>query len=421
MSNYNKSNTIVNRLFALMLFSAIISYAYHALATLNSGGYVLWTYSNLEINVGIVGKIMLYLKDITAAILVLILSVKNMKISRITLYFAAIVLYGIIVLGLSGSFNIMFIIGGIRAYLFFLAALLYFDFRKRSISGVQSHMIKLYLKFDRHCLIILQGLIFFEFFVVLLQVFNSGVSEIGSGAYRYTGTFGNAGGLGNYCMGMTMILIAYSVKMNYRNICIRILEFLMLIFNVWASGMRSAIFMVLLLIAAYTLAYLYEELHIKKSSLFPIFIIVCLIAGSGVYSTVIKSIGRGNLMQSGGTRISLFCSLFDQNIVQVIFGQGIGKGTNSAVNLGIEGSVIYDGTFTTIMAQYGLLGLSGFCFVLIKTVFEIIGKSGVNWFFASVMFVPIGIIMISGNYFEQFAFVILSLYSFYILTAEEYN
>ena len=73
------------------------------------------------------------------------------------------------------------------------------------------------------------------------------------------------------------------------------------------------------------------------------------------------------------------------------------------------------------MAQYGLLGLSGFCFVLIKTVFEIIGKSGVNWFFASVMFVPIGIIMISGNYFEQFAFVILSLYSFYILTAEEYN
>lgn len=415
--NYDK---LVNVLFGMLCIFTIIAYAYHAILTIVNGECVLWTYSEISVDNDIISFIFNYTKDIIAVILFVCLSFRKRKISKISVCFFIVVMYGSVILYLSDLHSIAYIVGGIRSYLVFVSTLLYFDFRRKNILLESNGEKKSNYNFDKAFIKLLQIILVFETFCVFAQVLNSGTWTIGNGIYRFVGTFGNSGGLGNYCIGMTMMLIAYSLKIEKGKFLIRLLQFVMIVFNVWASGMRSAIVMVLFMICAYIFILLYNRLQLNKKNIFIIFFLLCIIVGVPLINIVTKSIGRGQLMLSGGTRIDLFFSLFNQNAFPLLFGQGLGKGTNTAYLLGATGAELYDSTFSNVVSQFGLIGLFIFVMALIKIAINLYNKSLNNKFMTLIFMIPILCIILIGSFFEQFVLIVLAIYSFYIMTSEEY-
>lgn len=414
----------INSIFLVYILSTIMAYSVHAIVTISSGKYVLWTYAEQSINVGSIGRIIIYVKDILVILLFLLLGFKKNKCSKIVIGFTLISFYGTVILILSGAFSIGYLVAGIRSYLTFVVAILYLQYRKiydltedKKQRNWQEDGVRAIDKSNYRYLVIA---LLLETFFVFAQVLISGVTRIGSGGYRFTGSFGNSGGLGCYCIGMTMMVVAYGVKSKKEiNTFQKLRQYgcLFLLFMMsWASGMRSSMMIVLLLVSAYTLLDLYEIFNLKKKEIIIGFLFILITGGSTVYSKIVDIIGRGDLLESGSTRISIFFELlFPNNIFYMMFGRGIGQATNAAKNLGADGAVIADGTFNTVIAQFGMIGLVVFLVASIYVSEMIIKRAREHRFIASLFVVALSILFITGNYFEQFSLVVLSVYSIYIL------
>ena len=105
-------------------------------------------------------------------------------------------------------------------------------------------------------------------------------------------------------------------------------------------------------------------------------------------------------------RIDIFGDMWRGNIFEVAFGRGIGFGSNTAVILGLEGYYTFDGTFTTILGQYGIIGL----FVCLSVVFffmKYMLKCSLEYSVLSyAIIITVLIIFITGNLIEQYVLLI---------------
>lgn len=410
-----KKSCLKDRLFILLIYFSIYAYLYHAILIIAGGKYSLWTYSGSEVNVGIIGNIFMYGKDFIAMLLFFILLLDSKTYGKkVLILFIGIVNYGAIILTIANNFNIGYILAGFRSYLYFFVTLVWcIDNKKRNNNNNLDRKISKILLFS----------IYMEFTLVFLQVMLSNSWKyFGSGAYRFSGSFGNSGGLGYYCIGMTIYLIIFNVKSKLISFRKTIVHLGIILLLSIASGMRTAILASTILAIICILNEVYEKLRINKDTICFVFIIILVLSGSTIFKYIVDRIGRGGIMLSGGTRVSIMLNLIlNSSVFNMLLGKGIGYGTNAAVNLNLPMSEIYDGTLNTTIGQFGIFGLIVFLSISFRIFKNIYFISKQYKLISLGSILTIILIFVSGNYFEQISMVIISVYSFSLLITESSN
>lgn len=407
-----KNAPLKDKMFILLILSSIYAYFIHSFVSIISRKYVLWTYVGSSINVGLLGKTLIYLKDVLAVLLLFYYILDKRKIVKIRLAIVCLIFsYGILILLIRENFDIRYVIAGARSYIFFIISIMWCIDRK----------INYYVKTDNIISKILISSIYIQTLLVFSQVaLSKSWKYFGGGGYRFCGSFANSGGLGYYCIAISLYIIVISViKKAYKKITI-IHMFLLTLISI-ASGMRLAIIIVIFIYILFIIMKLYDTIHLDKRTIIVFFSIVIFVSANVIFEQVINRINRGAIMKSGGTRLKVFKNLiFNNDILNSIIGNGLGYGTNTAVNLGIVNldSGVYDGTLNTIIAQIGIIGFIVFIIASIITFINICLKSK-NKLVAIILIGIIMIVFITGNYFEQITMVLVSVYSFYLLTRVE--
>lgn len=408
-----KINSLKDKLFLVLIVSSIFPYITQALYLIRNRTFILWTYKVEEFNAGILGIIIPYIKDITAIVLFLVIFIyKKRKIREFVSKFVIIIYYGILVLLISGNFDFLYIVAGIRAYLFFVVTVMYCIDKFNSL--IKYSEIKTVTR-------VLLSSLYVECFLVFAQVSLSGSwSNFGAGGYRFTGSFGNSGSLGSYSVAIALFVLVAGTKLrliSFRSSCIHFLAILLISV---ASGMRSAIIIVLVFISIYLITVFYDIQKLSKKTIFFTFLFIIMLFSIPVGSYIVERINRGGIMESGGTRISIFSNLlFSSNIISSLIGYGIGYGTNAAVNLSLSSAQILDGTLNTTIGQFGFIGLVIFLFVLVKTLINIYNAAIGYRLVAFGAIFAILLICVSGNFFEQIAMAVIMPYSIYLLILPE--
>lgn len=400
------------RLFILLILSSIFSYIFHAILTIRTGQISLWTYSLESVNIGLLGKLMIFSKDFIAVVLFIFLFIKKGKENKkVLIYFFCLMCYGTIVLFISGNFDFRYILAGFRSYLFFIVSIMWCNYRKYSTNGIN---------IDRKIRKVLIISLYVEFIIILCQIaLTNSWSSFGSGGYRLSGTFGNSGGLGYYCIAMAMYITVASTK-NKANLIETIVHVVIIIIMSIASGTRTAILCVALLFMAYIFTEIYRIIKLDKRTILFSFLTIIILFGKKIFEYTIARINRGNIMESGGSRVTILIDLIlNSNFFNTIIGNGVGYGTNTAVNLKIPIALIYDGTINTIIAQFGIIGAYIFGVIVLKILFDVYIKSINTILIGLSIIFSIFIIFLAGNYFEQISMVIISVYSVHLLIRDE--
>lgn len=395
---------IVNYLFLGLLLTSSIPFIIQAVAILKSNGYVLWTYEK-SIN-GLLGQVFPYLKDLFLGILFLVCTM-SLKKSEKRLYsvFVIAVIWGVISLCINGLINgysisliINSILAGIRSYIYLISIIL---ISRRLFRGNSGNY--LFGKF----LIIAKVSLIIQSIVTFLYVINSNsLKRFGVGGYRIAGASPNSGTLGCFIIGCIIYLSVVFIKYKKINFIEMIIYNSLSLFCVFASGMRSAQIIVAMFVLINCVYKLYSIMKLNfKNVIFGVMaIIVC--GGPIFYNFIIERTQRGVLMDSASMRIDIFGDMWRGNIFEVAFGRGIGFGSNTAVILGLEGYYTFDGTFTTILGQYGIIGL----FVCLSVVFffmKYMLKCSLEYSVLSyAIIITVLIIFITGNLIEQYVLLI---------------
>ena len=129
---------------------------------------------------------------------------------------------------------------------------------------------------------------------------------------------------------------------------------------------------------------------------------------------------RGSILENAvsGGRFTIFInSIFRQSFINIIFGNGIGAGSNSAAEfmnrLGSDDLLFLDGTFTVVIYQFGIVGFL-MCLILIVVIIRsIYSKEGL---LNSVLFGGTIILQcLTTNVLEAFALLIMLFTCYYTL------
>lgn len=397
-------------LFIILHASTVFSYLYHMVLLFSRGAYARWTYSNYNLNTGILGTILVYGKDILIVLLFLYLCYVNIKALKIGIAFAIFVMYGTLILILNG-YTLMYVIPGIRCFLYFAVMCMHFFYMQDYPDKLEQKVT--FQKINKWFYVIL-GI---ELFFVWLQLDFIEFQNIGQGtSHRLPGTFGNAANLGYWLIGMAMFMAASRIKYKKKFIIGYILFVSVFLLVLLATGSRSSMFCVFIIGLAYVIQMIQERYKIKLKQLIIFSVIIISLAVYPLIKVLENLVGRGSIFVSGGGRVGAFLKVLEvDNILQLLFGRGIGFTTNSSVSLGLEATFIVDGGFTTILAQCGLLGivvlLIYFCKVLKFMFHDRKQYTVLNLTFLGVIIIN----MVTINYFEQWAFVVVSVYAFELL------
>ena len=397
----------VMRLYKLLIVSSVFSYLFYAIEMIKSKAWVLWTYSTVSLDVSKIGIYFVYLKDIIAVLIFATLFQNGAKILKVTRVFCGVFLYGISTLCLNGTLNISYLIAGFRALLYFMVALLY---AKQACAEEKIDIV-----LTKTCKTV-SLCVFAEVGIAIAQVFSMGIwNHIGSGGYRLCGTFGNAAALGAFCVASIFVIFVdcqKSKRIRLFHVCVGLLCFFLSI----SSGSRMS-----MMLTGVTFLVLLNDCFgtvVKLRRRDRLFVLLCVATISMIpmYSYMIAHTGRGNIMISGSSRIDIFLTFFTEgNLIQFLFGHGIGYGTNVAINMGIAGFQILDGTFTTILAQFGVIGLLIFIlgsFFVFRKFFRYNREKRLIAIIALVDYIVMGITI---NIFEQISFNVIAVMVFFLI------
>lgn len=356
MKKYMKiqNNTILPILLYSFLLSTIFSYlGYYLYSTVNQINVILeyGNYSSVMNGAGSIAAIMRFSKEVIIVLMLIYscLRIKTKKQIKILLLFSVWVLYGIL-LSLISGYSCLTIIAGVHSYMFIIVLVFGYNcFESRAIS-----------------LQIIKNIIFCGAVINCIasidqafRLLGTNFELIGSGSYRFPGIFGAVGMSSEFDVIVALFsCILDVIKNNDRkySIFLFIISFISAIF----SGARSAILNILII----GLVWLFLKNHmtqINKAVLIGIFGAVMI----PLFIIVITNFAdRGNILdvqlKSGRLHI-LIDILKSGNVYELIFGRGIGVGSNSDVLLQRSATIgsgrILDGTFNLIMYQYGLFGI----------------------------------------------------------------
>lgn len=399
---------IINLLFILLIITSILSYGIQAISLIMNRQYILWTMLDNNVQTGNIGKIFPYIKDFIAVLLFIILFLFFKKARKTAMIFFIITLYGILLLFGHQIYEVGYIIAGIRMFLYFFVAIMYLQifYTDRSVFQKIFNVLKI--------------LIIIEFLITFIQVLYSGqIYNFGNGGYRFCGSFGNSIGMGNFTIAANLCIMTYSYITNNKAKNINYIYLFMNLLLSIASGTRTAIFLNLLIIYLYWNNFSLSRMKFTKKMKFTLLFIIVLLSLPFIYSFFIDRIGRGAMMVSGGIRIEIFLSFFNidnvLDLCNLIIGNGIGFASNSAHLLEVNSSIIVDGTYTTILAQFGLFGLAILIFILMKIMKTFWKYSDKNLNIALSYFLTIILIMGSQNIFEQIAMIILIVTTYFMI------
>ncbi|WP_438483672.1 O-antigen ligase family protein [Oleiharenicola lentus] len=316
---------------------------------------------------------------------------------------ASSIAFGLCCIGVIGHFldvNIGLFIAGMRWIVHLTAAMgLIAIFYEYNLWGNE----KIIKKFERIFFIILAS----NAFYVFLQTRSYDVG-------RYTGLFSNSGVMATYVYGISLC-----VSFLFRKSLLMInFSYLLIFYSIVKSGSRAFI-----ILSIFTWMFVMARRLTSKARLLMIVLIPFLLAGvwwSVSYAE--KSADRGAIIatqvESGGRLsnvLDFFKSFSDIPAIDVIFGKGLGYGTNNAfsVNIGSQSFhpwfTLIDNGYVTWIMQFGMVGFLGLIFLQIRYSFALFRYGQRNPELVSIVvpcLLALPFLMFVQNPFEQFGFVV---------------
>lgn len=399
-------------LFWLMLIFACVSYAGYFFMSVRNRTWIMVSYARsnplLMQSGGIFTLLIRFAKDVCAGLLIIteLFSTSNTKRVTILLSLFSLIVFGTVV-SVVHNYGIAVIISGIRMFLFFLALAMFFNGKNYPIFIVEN-MLKI------------TGVLLCINTIAAMQqaaiVLGNNVRHVGEGSYRFMGFFPSAAAYGYFCLGVVLLLFSLGIKADYFTTSCKVFYAVAFI-GCYLSGTRSSLINVLFILFA-ILIYRGNIVSNQKGCLFslllvPVFIIIV------VYASNIAS--RGSILTNAitGGRLSLFWRYsFQRPITRMLFGEGLGAGSNTAAQFmmsdGDDDLVLLDGTFTTIIYQFGIIGVIAILWVIVSCTRKIAGASG--RLCCAVFMGSVVLQCLTSNIFEDYAMLILIFLSYYILT-----
>lgn len=376
--------------FALLFFSAV-PYLFYAISALKANNQMIGSiYNSIEVlNISGTGTYFVYIKDVIAVFL-LLLQIPSLRKNDL-IAILVILAYGISVLLINGRFDFRYIISGFRASIFVLVT--YLQFRKYQFS--ENDVKKIFTIIEITAIV--------HVIITVLQITrNANWATFGGGAYRYSSAFAGSGNLG--CYSIAAILLIYYVFNQYSFLSYKriIVNSLFHFFLSLASGTRTAIFIVGVIFMYIIVEMLTKrkKKKISKKFVYTLFILVFVIAIPFFYTWTVSRIDRGVLGVSGFGRITILTKIINGTSFELIFGRGIGYGTNASINIGLYDTFVSDSTFNLVLCQFGIIGLICFLVYYIKQFSRMIKR--ITDKTSSIMLILVfGVLCVVGNLFEQ--------------------
>ena len=409
-------------LLPLILLAGVAQYSFATYTTIVSGGISLWTMDSYELTTA--GPLR-YVKDIliiglsiawVAALPTLQLPRKLVRLLHIYfLWFG-----GVISLGL---------IGFILDYspLFFLPAGLRWLLLLHAAFGVFLLSSKFVIDTDRHQFIFkfICAILLVNSYATLLQLrFALSALDSALGASRLTGLFSNAGVAGLFALAIALIIS----QLDGIGLRKRIVVIFLCLFLALSSGTRFATGAVFLII----LNQVWEMVDkggkrfrgIKKIIFIPLALVSIFIG----YEALISQVNRGDAISQqfgdggrAGNFLIVIKMFFSANVFELLFGRGLGIGTNTAIGILVGSGVnpglyrfnmLVDNSLLTCMFQIGLFGSFLFWFGIWR--FISFTKPKHSRLAKSRFLVTVAIILMAlglGNPFEHYFLMMAFAYS----------
>lgn len=406
---------IANILFFTLLISSSLPYIYQAISVIFSGQYVLWTYDGATRTGGGLGSIIPYIKDISCMLLFIVLPYcYPYRRNNIYLHFFSLIAWGTFILifssiakGYSMNGMIQYLISGIRGYIFFVVSMSFCD-RYFTVEESEHKLNSAALKIHNLVLLI-------QFVVSLLFILRSGsITNFGSGGMRIPGAFANSGTLGCYTISAAIfICVQYCAQKSIGKI-MTIVQMICVTMLSFASGMRSAQLIVLMFVAIAFSNIMFDVAKIGKKHIFGFTLGMIGFSAPFAVSYILERTNRGSFGDSAVGRLDTVDLLLNQKLLPLLFGNGLGVGTNAAVNFQTADARIFDGTLNTIVGQFGIIGLGILVFSTLFVFNRLIRCSYPNQIIAYGICISVMLIFITGNFFEQFTMVIWIVVSAYL-------
>lgn len=351
---------------------------------------------------GRIASLIRYSKDILMIFLFGIVLIQTFPVvDKFFVYFIMFVAYGAII-GLFNGLSFAHIFAGVRCFIYFVTGLLFFRFY-----SIDKKMLDVIYK-------ITIALLCVQVASVLMQVVISGTNNIGNGSYRYIGLFLHTGTLGNYAYAIAIFLAVFHlISKKFNLIRIFVEQCLCLLISI-ASNSRLCIAGVLVNMIILLMSKMKVRKRAKELVTFSTVILFLPL----ILTEVLNKSGRGGLEASASGKFSFWSQAFSRDIINVIVGNGLGYATQTTATLGINTSGYsgFDGTFSVIMAQFGVLGLVVFAMVLLAIVIKILKCPGVaETAFKCNIVGGLLIFTWSGNIFENILLVTYYLLVYYML------
>ena len=170
--------------------------------------------------------------------------------------------------------------------------------------------------------------------------------------------------------------------------------------------------------------YIIDKLNLLKAKRAVFLIIMALPVITLIIRFSSKLANRGSILGNalGGGRLTIFInSIFGQPLINIIFGSGLGAGSNSAavimIGSGSKEVVILDGTFTSIFYQFGIIGFAVCLAFLWKAASRIYSENG---FLNTVLFTGSVVLQcLTTNVLEAFALLIMLFITYYAFVKGE--
>ena len=346
-------------------------------------------------------------KDICAVVLLLIelLSANKSKRASIFLAMIAIICYGTII-ALLNNYPIYTLVSGYRSIIYFGALCMYFGTNKKKDISV-----KRFLEISTILLVL-------NTVIAAVQAYDclgTNLALIGQGSYRFMGLFPAAAAFAYYCFGTALLAcIIETFTKDYHKECIFII--IVAFLGCYISGTRSS----MLNLLAVIYIYIIDQARMKASQKLFVSLVLTVPALPLFIGFSSRMANRGSILQNAttGGRFTVFLnSVINQSFTSFVFGNGIGAGSNSAAEFAFRSQtdnfLILDGTFTTIIYQFGLIGFF-FCVYILWYVARRVNESKGPLYSALFVFT----IILQGltcNVLEAFALLIMLFICFFTL------
>lgn len=407
---------IEQKLFFLLMISTFIGYIGYYFYSRHLGMSIYFIYSNyfdtVFSNVGFTFDLFRCLKDILVVILLFCLCLKMKRIQKKLFLAIGLFTLGGLGLGILNALEISTLIAGIRCYIYFFAIVLFFTYsQERSINLKTIEWILL-------SGLIINALVQFE---QTYRGTNGDLLLAGTGGYRFPALFGGTNSLASFVLGVDLFYLVLDIYCKKTKTLKVISVFVLSVIIVVFTGTRSALINILFVV----LAWIVLKINIKEELKIKIAAISAIVALPIVIIMATKMADRGDILTAqleSGRLLILKNLLSNPSILALIFGYGIGAGSNTDVILNqnnyTEHTVILDGTFNTVIYQYGLIGLV-LCIGLLIYICNKLTVSR-NFILNCVFLGTVVLQAFTTNIFEAQAFLILLGIVFAILTTNKF-